>query len=81
MLYENGDLLDLVDMPSMPEANGRGPRPMPLLGWDPRAHARAHSLLRIRRGASDRREGCRSPPSGRLANAWAALAQEMEDAQ
>jgi hypothetical protein len=41
LLYENGDLLDLVDMPSMPEANGRTATNAPLLaGILARTHAR-----------------------------------------
>ena len=41
LLYENGDLLDLIDMPSMPEANGRTATNAPLLaGILARTHAR-----------------------------------------
>jgi crossover junction endodeoxyribonuclease RuvC len=58
VLNEGGDLLDVLDMPSTPEANGGSATNAPLLA---RIIARTHAriaFLRIRRCASDRCQGC-----------------------
>jgi hypothetical protein len=56
MLDESGELLEVLDRPSTPEANGRTATSAPMLA--PRSLPCPRRLLRVHRSPPNRREGC-----------------------